>query len=315
MRERYPRRIDVPLLLTGALLLLPFGLLLPTVSLSKIGGISNQEFSVVTGILNLAREGNPLLALIVFVFSFLFPIVKLTTLFVLWFRRLSPESTERSLLHLRALGKWSMLDVFVVAVFTGSVQFGFLARADPRYGLYLFSGAVLLSMVATFLLFRLARVEAPEVVGPRGPSLVVLPVAFLALLFLMAGFAFPLMETRKWVFWKVEYSIVTATLAMAREGQHLLAAMMTLFVVVIPTVALSGQVLLVLVRRAGRRSGRLHAILEFLDRWTMMDVFALGLLVVLVKIGGVADVSPRVGLGCLVCGVLFSGATSWLIRG
>jgi paraquat-inducible protein A len=316
LRERYPKRFDVPLFLWGALLLLPFGLLLPTVTLSKMGGASEQDFSVVTGIVNFAREGNFFLALIIFVFSFLFPIVKLTTLFILWFRRLSPESRDQSLLHLRALGKWSMLDVFVVMVFTGSVQFGFLTRAYPRYGLYLFSGAVLLSMVATFLEFRLARGEAPEEGSePRGPSLVVLPVAFLALLFLVAGFALPLMETKKWVFWKVDYSVMTATLAMVREGQYLLAGMMGLFVIVVPTLALSGQVLLVLLRRFGRRTGRLLAILGFLDRWTMMDVFALGLLIVLVKIGAVADVSPRVGLASLILGVIFSGATSWLIRG
>src|SRR5579862_299491 len=63
LRERYPRRWDVPLVLSAATILLPLGLFLPTVTLSKLGGASRSDFSVVTGIADLARGGNLLLAL------------------------------------------------------------------------------------------------------------------------------------------------------------------------------------------------------------------------------------------------------------
>ena len=314
LRERFPDRRDILILLSAGVLLLPLGLLLPTLTLSKIGGASESDFSVVTGIVDLARGGNLLLAFIIFVFSFLFPIVKLTSLWILWFRRLEPEYRERALYHLKVLGKWSMLDVFVVAVFIGSVQFGFLARATPRYGLYLFFGAVVLSMLATFLEYRLARREAPEPPGPGTHSLAVLPVAFLSILFLSAGVGLPLMETKKWILWKNDYSVLTATARMARDGQVLLAGIVALFVVVIPIGALAGQVALVLLRRSGNRSGTFVHLLGFLDKWTMVDVFALGLLIVLVKVGAVAEVAPKAGLGCFMMGVVLSTATSWLIR-
>jgi paraquat-inducible protein A len=315
LREQFPRRHDVPLLLGVALLALPFGLLLPTVTLSKVGGISEVNFSVVTGILDLARGGNLFLALVIFVFSFLFPIVKLTALWVIWFRRMDSDSRERALHNLKVLGKWSMLDVFVVAVFVGAVQFGFLASASPRFGLYLFSGAVLLSMVATFLEFRLARVRDE---GPRSkgvpPSLSSLPTAFLAILFLCAGLDLPLMEVNKWHFWNREYSVLSATATMFTNGKVLMAGITALFVVAIPLVTLAGQIAFVLIQRSTKRSGKWAKILGHLSRWAMIDVFALGLLIVIVKIGAIADVSPRLGLACFMAGVFLSMCTTWLMK-
>ena len=201
LRERFPKRRDIPILLTVALLTLPFGLFLPTVILSKAAGLSEESFSVVTGIIDLAASGNLFLALIIFVFSFVFPIVKLAALWLIWCRRMDSGSREMALHHLKVLGKWSMLDVFVISVFVGTVQFGGLASASPRFGLYLFAVAVLLSMIATFLLVRLARVDHAATRPTGIPSIASLPVAFMAMLFLGAGLALPLMDVTKWLFW------------------------------------------------------------------------------------------------------------------
>lgn len=315
LREKFPRRKDVPLLLAVAVLALPFGLLLPTVTISKVGGISESTYSVVTGIFDLARSGNLFLALVIFVFSFLFPIVKLSALGVMWFTKMDSDSRERALHHLKVLGKWSMLDVFVIAVFVGAVQFGFLASASPRFGLFLFSGTVILSMVATFLEFRLARAKA-DGAPSRGvvPSLISLPMAVLAILFLSAGLDLPLMEVSKWHFWNREYSVLTATAAMVRDGRVLMAGIVALFVVAIPLVTLAGQIAYVFVQRSKRRSGKWASFLGHLNRWAMVDVFALGLLIVIVKIGSIADASPRLGMACFMAGVFFSKATTWLLR-
>jgi paraquat-inducible protein A len=208
-----------------------------------------------------------------------------------------------------------MLDVFVIAVFIGAVQFGFLASASPRFGLYLFTGAVILSMVATFLEFRLARVK-DDVSRSRGalPSLNSLPMAILAILFLCAGLDLPLMEVRKWHFWNREYSVLSATAAMVGEGKYLTAAIVALFVIAIPLVTLAGQVGFVLIQRSTRRFGAWASFLGHLSRWAMVDVFALGLLIVIVKIGAIADVSPRLGLACFLAGVFFSKCTTWLMK-
>jgi len=315
LRQQYPRHQGVPFLLGVAILALPFALLLPTLTLSQAGGLSKSTFSIATGVVDLARRGSLSLALIIFTFSFAFPLVKVAALSFVWFRRMRPATRERLLQTLRVLGKWSMLDVFVVAVFVGAVRFGFLASATPRFGIYLFSGVVLLSMLITYLELRLARGSAEQAPANAAPSLAALPVAILSFLFLAAGLELPLMEVRKWLFWNREYSVLTATRAMAKDGHYLIAGIVATFVVALPLAKLAGQIGHLFVRRpTARRRGRLVAFFELLDKWAMIDVFALGMLIVVVKIGSVADVSPRLGLACFFAGVFLSASTSWLMK-
>jgi paraquat-inducible protein A len=83
LRIAFPRRLDIPTLLAACTILLPLGLSLPTVTLSKMAGITDTDFSVITGILKLARDGNAFLALVIFSFSLVFPAIKLTRLVVI----------------------------------------------------------------------------------------------------------------------------------------------------------------------------------------------------------------------------------------
>ena len=46
-------------------------------------------------------------------------------------------------------GKWSMLDVFVVAVLLASVKLAGLAQVEIHSGLYAFAASVLLTMLIT----------------------------------------------------------------------------------------------------------------------------------------------------------------------
>jgi paraquat-inducible protein A len=94
---------------------------------------------------------------IVFFFSIIFPFVKLAALSVIWYIRL-PEERRAWILHwLGLLGKWSMLDVYVVAILIVLVKLGPLAKVEPRIGVYLFAAAIGASMLTTMHLDRLAR--------------------------------------------------------------------------------------------------------------------------------------------------------------
>jgi uncharacterized paraquat-inducible protein A len=101
---------------------------------------------------------------------------------------------------------------------------------------------------------------------------------------------------------------------MAREGQYALTGMVVLFVIVAPFGKLLGQIALLFLRRRGPKHATLIRNLELLDKWMMIDVFALGVLIVSVQVGGIADVSPRAGLGCFLAAVFLSASTSWIIR-
>ena len=78
------------------------------------------------------------------------PILKLSVLYLLVGKRLSGKKRLHQYLHwMHLYGKWSMLDVFVVAILVVAVKLGAIAHVEMRYGLYAFAGSVLITMFIT----------------------------------------------------------------------------------------------------------------------------------------------------------------------
>jgi paraquat-inducible protein A len=314
LHSQHPRRHDVPLLIIVGLVTLGIGLFLPIVTLEKLA-FSSRTYSVLTGIKDLFEGGNILLAGLIFGFSVLFPAFKLVMLLVIWFRRIDEGDRRRFLWYLEVLGKWSMLDVFVVIVMIGSIQLGILASGTVEPGVYVFGSAILISIAATFVVGRIAGAAegkgAPERRRLGGSSMPLLAAVALALL--TAGLTLPLMELEKWIFWNKDYSIVTATLEMASRGETILSAAVFFFVILLPVAKLIALLALSLIAPS-RRSDRLVRWLLLLDKLSMVDVFCLALLVVTVKLGGLADVTMRRGFWFFAAGVLLSVYLSWRLH-
>ncbi len=152
----YPRRYEIPLLIGAAAVLLATGLCLPLFHVTQMV-FWKSSYSVITGVVNLAKEGNVFLALIIFVFSVLFPIIKLLALAYLWMAALPNARRAAALYWLGFLGKWSMLDVLLLALAILAVKMQALAKVEPQVGVYVFCAAVFLSIVATTLVESLAR--------------------------------------------------------------------------------------------------------------------------------------------------------------
>ena len=83
--------------------------------------------------------------------------VKLLGLMGIWFVPLVPETRSRYLDWLELLGRWSMLDVFVVATLIVLIKSKSIVDANASIGIYFFAGAVSLSMLTTNVMNRLAR--------------------------------------------------------------------------------------------------------------------------------------------------------------
>ena len=111
-----------------------------------------------------------LLAAVLFFFSIVFPFIKLAALLVIWFVRLPAEKRQELLHWLGILGKWSMLDVFVVAILIVLVKLGPLAKVEPRVGVYVFAAAILFSMLTTMYIDRLGRSAQPEASSTGQPA-------------------------------------------------------------------------------------------------------------------------------------------------
>ncbi|MGB5518729.1 MAG: paraquat-inducible protein A, partial [Gammaproteobacteria bacterium] len=144
------------LLLVIATICLVVGVVSPILTLEKFFIVENS-FSIISGLLQLVADGKIFLFVIIFMFSVVLPVAKLAVLFRLLSSRSNNNDTLHRYLHLmHQYGKWSMLDVFVVALLVVAVKLGAVARVETHFGLYAFGTAVLLTMAITARVIYLA---------------------------------------------------------------------------------------------------------------------------------------------------------------
>ena len=106
----------IPVLIIVALQLFGTGVFFPFFHVTKFW-VFDDAVSGVGGIITLFREGEYFLFAVLTLFTLVFPCVKLGLLAVVWLEREHDLARVRRL-HgwVESLGKWSMLDVFVVAI-------------------------------------------------------------------------------------------------------------------------------------------------------------------------------------------------------
>ena len=146
----YPKEARrLRLILGVTLFFLGVGLVSPIITLKKFVLIENT-FSVLSGTLELLNEGQLFLFIIITGFSVLLPILKILVLNrLLSTKENNDEKLDKYLHWMHLYGKWSMLDVFVVAVLVVAVKLGAIASVEMRFGLYSFATAVVLTMYVT----------------------------------------------------------------------------------------------------------------------------------------------------------------------
>jgi paraquat-inducible protein A len=112
-----------------------------------------QSKGIVSTILGLKNAGSVWLALLLAFFSVFIPMAKTSLAAVTIFAR-SHKLTLKGLSWSKSIGKWSMADVFVVAVlvvFFSNGQDG-LTQAEVQIGLCFFAGYVVLSLISTSII-------------------------------------------------------------------------------------------------------------------------------------------------------------------
>jgi len=143
-------------MILAAFVLLLIALSMPLMTVEKMVFWKN-DYSVIAGVHGLWERGQYALAIILFFFSIVFPLVKLAALGLIWTVRLAEEKRQAVLHWLGILGKWSMLDVFVVAILIVLVKLGPLAKIRPQRGVYWFAAAIFLSMITSMYVDGFAR--------------------------------------------------------------------------------------------------------------------------------------------------------------
>jgi paraquat-inducible protein A len=139
---------QVPVALVLALACLAAGVTLPILDVSSFL-VFHRPFSILDGIDALIVDGEWLVAAIIAVFSIGFPLLKIAVLVGFWWRlRRGQRVSPRAFGWLASLGKWSMLDVFVVALLVLTLKAHAFAEAATALAVYPFLAAIFLTAYA-----------------------------------------------------------------------------------------------------------------------------------------------------------------------
>jgi len=113
----------------------------------------SQSDTIMSGVVYFWTSGSWYLAFIIFFASITVPLLKMISLVLLLVtaqRRSRWQPLQRARLYrvVEFVGRWSMLDVYVVAVIVALVQLQALATIVPGPGAIAFGGVVVLTMFA-----------------------------------------------------------------------------------------------------------------------------------------------------------------------
>jgi paraquat-inducible protein A len=116
-----------------------------------------EEISVLSGIAALWHDGEAALAAIVILFALVAPMAKTLCLTLIHLSRLP----ARLLPALQTLSKLAMADVFLIAVYITLAKGIAVGRVETAWGLWLFTGCVLVSLGLGIWTARLAKETTP----------------------------------------------------------------------------------------------------------------------------------------------------------
>lgn len=152
LHERKPRSLERTWawLIAAALCYLPANLL-PIMKVTSLGRA--QADTIMSGVAYLLLHGMWPLALVVFTASVFVPLLKLAILFGLLISvhrhsRWRPVDRTRLYRITEAIGRWSMVDIFVVTILVALVRLGNLATVEAQTGAVFFGAVVVMTMLA-----------------------------------------------------------------------------------------------------------------------------------------------------------------------
>jgi paraquat-inducible protein A len=152
LHARKPDSVNrgVCLLIAAALLYIPANVY-PVMVITTLG--SAEPYTIMAGIVELIHAGLWPLAVLVFFASVTIPLMKLLLLaFMLWqTRRRQPDhllAKARIYRIVKFIGRWSMIDVFMISILVALVRFGQLTNVQAGPGAPCFAAVVVLTMFA-----------------------------------------------------------------------------------------------------------------------------------------------------------------------
>jgi paraquat-inducible protein A len=141
----------LPIVLLGASISFALGIVLPLMQVDRLYFLSTSP-SLIEVTASLWNNGDMAIAIVTSLFSIIFPALKLTVLHFAAFREhgVSVEVPK----WFKALARWSMLDVMVVALIIFAAKTSGLATAMTKPGLWFFAVSAVLTALASSALSK-----------------------------------------------------------------------------------------------------------------------------------------------------------------
>lgn len=124
---------------------------LPMTTVTSLGMV--QSDTIMSGVIYFVQSGSWPIALIIFIASIFVPLLKLVILSYLLISvqrqsHFRPKDRTRLYLITEAVGRWSMLDIFVVTILVALVNLGALATIQAGPAALHFAAVVVITMLA-----------------------------------------------------------------------------------------------------------------------------------------------------------------------
>lgn len=154
VRDKRGIQWTIALLITSIVLYIPANMY-AIMSTLFVGSLS--ESTIMDGVIFMWQEGDYPVALVIFSASIVIPVLKIIALSLLCYFSLSvSEKAEIDCLKMNRLynmvefiGRWSMIDIFVVAVISALIRNGELMAVYPSVGALFFASVVIITMIAS----------------------------------------------------------------------------------------------------------------------------------------------------------------------
>jgi len=250
------------------------------------------------------------IALLIIGFSIIFPFVKLAVLSYIWFVSTSIADRQRLLGRINPLGKWSLLDVFVVIIILVLTDNQTFISTHPLSGIYFFLSAIILSLTVAEMINKMLypellprtadlKLKKERLSALSGWRRIIIPgLMFLSVATLIAAIGIPFLQISEFLLSSNTYSIFRSFLALSTTVNWPLAMAVLLFLIIFPLISSAASIAVWFGRFNSVYRVRLQGIIGFLAHWSMLDVFGLALLVFLVE--GVTLICTKIQPGLFI---------------
>ena len=306
----------ITLLLPFSLILNILALLSPFISIDQ-AGISTLCYTLPQSIVMMCQEKLYVVAGLILLFSILFPFVKLITLSYIWLKCKDSEKRSKLIGIIEPLGKWSMLDVFVVCIMLVLTNKQFLIGGTAEIGVIFFLFAIFSSMTASHLIahMQLKLGLSTDIkrkfyrkinsYTPYNRKAIVISL-FISLIALIAAIGFPYIKITDFLLADNSYSILKTFYSLCRHSATL-SIFTFLTLVIFPVMHVITLIMFWNPKaKSPKKYLRLNGWIEVFSRLDMLDVFIFALIIFMIEGKWLIKTSHETGLILMIAFILIT---------